>query len=74
MFANQTENRLEFIFFFFLIKPFGYAQDETKKIKAAKITPALRFFFQNTIKDPHWYAVQVSDTTMMIKAASLPGQ
>ena len=28
----------------------------------------------NAIKDPHWYAVQESDTTMMTKAASLPGQ
>ena len=26
------------------------------------------------MKDPHWYAVQVSDTTMMPMAASLPGQ
>ena len=28
----------------------------------------------NTIKDPHWYNVQGSDTTMMPIAASLPGQ
>jgi hypothetical protein len=28
----------------------------------------------NTIKDPHWYVVQGSDTTMMPRAASLPGQ
>ena len=28
---------------------------------------------QNTIKDPQWYAVQGSDTTMMTKA-SAPGQ
>ena len=28
----------------------------------------------NTIKDPQWYAVKGSDTTMMTKAASLPGQ
>ena len=27
----------------------------------------------NAIKDPHWYAVQVSDTTMLPMAASLPG-
>ena len=26
------------------------------------------------MKVPHWYAVQVSDTTMMTRAASLPGQ
>ena len=26
------------------------------------------------IKAPQWYAVQVSDTTMLIIAASLPGQ
>ena len=26
------------------------------------------------MKDPHWYAVQVSDTTMMPMAAALPGQ
>ena len=31
-------------------------------------------FIYNTIKDPHWYAVQGSDTTMMTRAASLPGQ
>ena len=31
-------------------------------------------FLHNTIKDPHWYAVQGSDTTMMPRAASLPGQ
>ena len=24
----------------------------------------------NTIKDPHWYAVQVSDTTMITRAPS----
>ena len=29
---------------------------------------------QNVIKDPHWYAVQVSDTTMLIIVASLFGQ
>ena len=29
---------------------------------------------QNTIKAPHRYAVQVSDTTMMPMAATLPGQ
>ena len=29
---------------------------------------------QNAIKDPHWYVVQGSDTTMMPIAASLPGQ
>ena len=28
---------------------------------------------QNTIKDPQWYTVQGSDTTMMTKA-SAPGQ
>ena len=28
----------------------------------------------NTIKDPHWYDVQGSDTTMLPRAASLPGQ
>ena len=28
----------------------------------------------NTIKDPHRYAVQGSDTTVITKAASLPGQ
>ena len=28
----------------------------------------------NTIKGPHRYAVQESDTTMMTRAASLPGQ
>ena len=28
----------------------------------------------NTIKDPHWYAVQGSDTTMLPIAASLFGQ
>ena len=26
------------------------------------------------VKAPHWYAVQVSDTTMLTIAASLPGQ
>ena len=26
------------------------------------------------MKEPHWYVVQGSDTTMMPKAASLPGQ
>ena len=31
-------------------------------------------FSFNTIKDPHWYAVQESDTTMMPRAASSPGQ
>ena len=29
---------------------------------------------RNTIKDPHRYVVQGSDTTMMTRAASLPGQ
>jgi hypothetical protein len=29
---------------------------------------------QNTVKDPHWYDVQGSDTTMMTRVASLPGQ
>ena len=28
----------------------------------------------NLIKDPQWYAVQVSDTTMLPRAASLFGQ
>ena len=28
----------------------------------------------NAMKDPHWYVVQVSDTTMLTIAASLPGQ
>ena len=28
----------------------------------------------HVIKAPHWYVVQGSDTTMMPKAASLPGQ
>ena len=28
----------------------------------------------NATKDPHWYAVQVSDTRMMTIAASLLGQ
>ena len=32
------------------------------------------FYEQNAIKDPHRYAVQGSDTTMMPIAASLPGQ
>ena len=27
----------------------------------------------NAMKDPHWYAVQGSDTTMLTMAASLPG-
>ena len=31
-------------------------------------------FLQNAIKDPHRYAVQVSDTTMMARAVSLFGQ
>ena len=31
-------------------------------------------FIQNAIKAYHWYAVQVSDTTMLPMAASLPGQ
>ena len=26
------------------------------------------------MKDPHWYAVQVSDTTMLPMAVALPGQ
>ena len=26
------------------------------------------------MKDPHWYVVQESDTTMMTIAAALPGQ
>ena len=30
--------------------------------------------FYNTIKVPHRYDVQVSDTTMMLIAACLPGQ
>ena len=30
-------------------------------------------FAHNTIKDPQWYSVQVSDTTMMPRA-SVPGQ
>ena len=37
----------------------------------------LKFFnntIYNTIKDPHWYAVQGSDTTMLPIAASLFGQ
>ena len=29
---------------------------------------------QNAIKDPQWYVVQVSDTTMLPIAASLCGQ
>ena len=33
-----------------------------------------QFLKQDAIKVPHWYAVQVSDTTMMTIAASLPGQ
>ena len=28
---------------------------------------------QNVIKDPHWYAVQVSDTTMLTIAVALLG-
>ena len=35
---------------------------------------ALGRFFYNSIKVPHRYDVQVSDTTMMTRAASLPGQ
>ena len=31
-------------------------------------------YIYNTIKDPQWYAVQGSDTTMLPRAASLPGQ
>ncbi len=31
-------------------------------------------FFYYVGKDPHWYNVQVSDTTMIHIAASLPGQ
>ena len=31
-------------------------------------------FDQNAIKVPHWYVVQVSDTTMLHIAASLLGQ
>ena len=31
-------------------------------------------YFYNIIKDPHRYVVQGSDTTMMTRAASLPGQ
>ena len=31
------------------------------------------WLFKNAIKDPQWYAVQGSDTTMMPIAASLPG-
>ena len=33
----------------------------------------MELFTHNTIKAPQWYAVQGSDTTMMIKA-SWPGQ
>ena len=32
------------------------------------------FYEQNAIKDPHRYAVQGSDTTMVPIAVSLPGQ
>ena len=34
----------------------------------------LRSFSYNAIKDPQWYTVQGSDTTMLTIAASLPGQ
>ena len=30
-----------------------------------------QYISYNAIKDPNWYAVQVSDTTMLTKAASL---
>ena len=30
----------------------------------------LAYYPQNTIKDPHWYVVQGSDTTMMSRAPS----
>ena len=58
-----------------------------KKIKAAAVL--CRFFTarsswlvargsqlyqQNVMKDPHWYAVQGSDTTMLTKAVALFGQ
>ena len=32
------------------------------------------YFTCNTIKDPQWYAVKGSDTTMFTMAASLLGQ
>ena len=35
---------------------------------------ALGRVFYNSIKVPHRYDVQKSDTTMMTRAASLPGQ
>ena len=35
---------------------------------------ALGRVFYNTIKVPHRYDVQGSDTTVMTRAASLPGQ
>jgi len=43
------------------------------------VLPAIRnswlaAFEQNVIKDPHRYAVQVSDTTLLLMVASLPGQ
>ena len=38
------------------------------------IVSAFLKIIYNTIKGPHWYAVQVSDTTMMTIAAFLPGQ
>ena len=56
-----------------------------KKIKAAAVL--CRFFHssklmahasqlhqQNVMKDPHWYAVQGSDTTMLTKDVDLFGQ
>ena len=41
-------------------------------ILAGKIKNKIKRY--NSIKYPHRYAVQVSDTTMMTNAASLPGQ
>ena len=37
-------------------------------------SPQLIGLYQNAIKEPQWYAVQESDTTMKPKAVSLPGQ
>ena len=46
----------------------------TDFLQLMALSSRLKALYQNAIKVPHWYAVQVSDTTMLPRATSSFGQ
>jgi len=67
------KHRLKVIYLIRLVW-FHAKKQRSKGAELLAVSHSLYMDQHNAIKDPHWYAVQGSDTTKMLVAASLPGQ